>query len=81
MTTEKILEKIIAIISDQMGIDAEGLSEETNIIDDLQADSLDIVELTMAVEDEFSLPEVSDEDLEGLKTIGDLVEYVSNIVQ
>ena len=54
---------------------------ETSFVDDLGADSLDIVELTMAIEEEFSLPEVSDDELKQIVTVGDLVEYVSRCLQ
>ena len=54
---------------------------DTAFVDDLGADSLDVVELTMALEEEFSLPEVSDDELKKIVTVGDLVDYVSRYVQ
>lgn len=66
-------EKIIGYVAEQFGVDEESLSRETNFVDDLNADSLDVVELSMTIEDEFGLGEISEDDL---KTIGDLVDYV-----
>ncbi|MBQ8264785.1 MAG: acyl carrier protein [Oscillospiraceae bacterium] len=75
-----IFEKIRAIIADQFGIDEDGITMETNILEDLEADSLDVVELSMSIESEFSLDEMKEEDLKGIRTVGDLVELVSNSV-
>ncbi len=72
-----IFEKIRALIADQFGIDEDSISMETNILEDLEADSLDIVELSMAMETEFNLDEMQEEDLKGLRTVGDLVDLVS----
>lgn len=73
-----IFEKIRAIIADQFGIDEDEITMETNILEDLEADSLDIVELSMSIESEFSLDEMQEEDLKGLRTVGDLVDLVSS---
>ena len=70
-----ILEKIQNILADQLDIPAESITAETNIVEDLGADSLDVVELVMSVEDEFGLP-ISDEDAAELTTVGKLVEYI-----
>ena len=72
-----IFEKIRALIADQFGIDESSITMETNILEDLEADSLDIVELSMAMETEFNLDEMQEEDLKGLRTVGDLVDLVS----
>ena len=69
-----ILEKIQNILADQLDIPAESITAETNIVEDLGADSLDVVELVMSVEDEFGLS-ISDEDAAELTTVGKLVEY------
>ena len=79
-TISMIFEKIRAIIADQFGIDEDGITMETNILEDLEADSLDVVELSMSIESEFSLDEMKEEDLKGIRTVGDLVELVSNSV-
>lgn len=73
-----IFETIRAIIAEQFGISAETITMDTNFIDDLDADSLDIVELSMAMEAEFSLDEMKEEELKGIRTVGDLVDYVSH---
>lgn len=76
-----IFETIQKLICEQFVVEPEVVTLNTSFIDDLGADSLDIVELTMALEEEFSLPEVSDEDLKKIYTVGDLVEYVGRFVQ
>ncbi|MFL0195942.1 acyl carrier protein [Clostridium sp. WILCCON 0269] len=70
-----IFEKIQKIISEQLGIDSEEITLESSFIDDLGADSLDIVELIMAIETEFDL-EIPDEEAEKVKVVGDVVEYI-----
>jgi len=75
-----IFEKIRAIIADQFGIDENEITMDTNILEDLEADSLDVVELSMSIEGEFSLDEMQEEDLKGLRTVGDLVELVSKAI-
>ncbi|MEA4896268.1 MAG: acyl carrier protein [Oscillospiraceae bacterium] len=76
-----VFERIQKLICEQFVVDPETVTMETAFVDDLGADSLDVVELTMALEEEFSLPEVSDEELKKILTVGDLVEYVSRYVQ
>lgn len=76
-----IFEKIQELICEQFVVEPEAVTMETSFVDDLGADSLDVVELTMALEEEFSLAEVSDEELKKIVTVGDLVEYVSRYVQ
>ena len=70
-----MLEQIIDIISKQLKADIDQITPETNIMDDLGADSLDVVELLMAIEETFGVA-VPDEDVPGLKTIQDIVSYV-----
>ncbi|MGI5978052.1 MAG: acyl carrier protein [Oscillospiraceae bacterium] len=76
-----VFERIQKLICEQFLVDAEAVTPETSFVDDLGADSLDVVELTMALEEEFSLPEISDEELKKIVTVGDLVDYVSRFVQ
>ena len=76
-----VFERIQKLICEQFVVDPEAVTMETAFVDDLGADSLDVVELTMALEEEFSLPEVSDEELKKIVTVGDLVDYVSRYVQ
>ena len=71
-------EKIIGYVSEQFGVDKDSLSRVTSFVDDLNADSLDVVELSMTIEDEFGIGEISEEDLKNIKTIGDLVDYVEH---
>jgi len=68
-------EKIAAIIAEQLDVDVDEIQMDTNIIDDLGADSLDIVDLVMTMEDEFDL-EIPDEDIENVRTIADIVKYL-----
>lgn len=63
------------VIAHQMNIDVDNINDETVLADDLGADSLDLVELTMAIEEEFN-GEIPDEDADKLKTVGDAVKYV-----
>ena len=70
-----VLEKIISIISEQLETDKSVIKENSNLIDDLGAGSLDMIDLAMSIEDEFNL-ELSDDDLRKIKTVGDLAAYV-----
>lgn len=70
-----IFKKVKNIISEQLGIDAEEIAMESSFVDDLGADSLDIVELIMALETEFDL-EIPDEEAESINTVGDIVDYI-----
>ena len=77
---EKSVEKrVIEIIVEQLGVSEEEVIMEASFIDDLGADSLDLVELIMAMEEEFSL-EISDEDAEKIQTVQDVVNYISEHV-
>ncbi len=67
--------KIKEVIVEQLGVDAERVKSEASFIDDLGADSLDIVELVMAMEEEFGI-EIPDEEAEKLKTVNDVVSYL-----
>ena len=71
-------EKIIGYVSEQFGVDKDSLSRDTSFVDDLNADSIDVVERSMTIEDEFGIGEISEEDLKNIKTIGDLVDYVEH---
>ncbi|MDR1061010.1 MAG: acyl carrier protein [Clostridiales bacterium] len=71
------LEKIKKIIVDQLGVEESDISLESSFIDDLGADSLDIVELIMALEEEFGI-EIPDNDAEKIATVGDAVDYIKN---
>lgn len=73
-------EKVKKIIVEQLGVSPEQATAEASFIDDLGADSLDTVELVMALEEEFDL-EIPDEDAEKITTVGQAIEYVSDHVQ
>lgn len=75
-----VYSKIKEIISTQFNIDEKEISKETSFRDTLNADSLDLVELVMALEDEFGL-EVEDQDMEKIKTVGDALEYITNALE
>jgi len=68
-------EKVKNIIVEQLGVDMESVTPEASFIDDLGADSLDIVELVMTMEEEFDL-EIPDEDAEKIKTVNDVINYI-----
>ncbi len=73
---QQLTEKVNSIIVEKLGVDdSSSLVPEANLLDDLGADSLDVVELVMALEEEFNI-EVPDEDVESIRTIGDIVQYV-----
>ena len=72
---EALSERVNSIVTDQLGVDKASLSPEANLLDDLGADSLDVVELVMALEEEFGI-EVPDDDVENIRTIGDIVAYL-----
>ncbi|MBP3706960.1 MAG: acyl carrier protein [Clostridia bacterium] len=72
-----VFEKIKEMLAQQLDADLESMTMETDIADDLGADSLDVVEMLMAIEDEFGVT-IPDEEIENLKTIGSLVEYIQN---
>ena len=72
-----VLEKLKELLAEQLSVDADSINEGTDIIKDLGADSLDIVELMMTFEEEYGV-EISDEDAFNLKTIGDIVAYIES---
>lgn len=73
-------ERILEIIAEQFNMDVSELDEDMNFQDDLNADSIELVELVMTIEEEFET-EVSEEDLEKLKTVGDVIDYVEDLEQ
>ena len=75
MTQEEIFEKVKGIIVEQLGVAETAVTMEASFIDDLGADSLDIVELIMALEEEFDT-EIPDTDAEKIATVGDVVDYI-----
>ena len=73
-----IFEKVKAIVARELNVDADTLTMETNFVEDLGADSLDAVEIIMAVEDEFEI-EVGDDDAQGIRSIGDIVKILEEM--
>ncbi|MDR0978866.1 MAG: acyl carrier protein [Lachnospiraceae bacterium] len=78
MSSEEVFEKVKDIVVEQLGVDEGVVTLEASFIDDLGADSLDIVELVMALEEEFDM-EIPDADAEKVVTVNDVVEYIANV--
>ncbi len=74
-----VLDKVITMVAEQFMIEPDEVSADTLFVDDLGADSLDVVELTMALEEEFSLPDTPEEELMSIHTVGDLASYISRV--
>ncbi len=72
-----VFEKVKAILSEQFDVAEDTITLETSIMNDLGADSLDVVDLLMSIEDEFEV-EVPDSEIENIKTVEDLVNYIEN---
>lgn len=74
---EEILKTMQDLIAEQFAVEAESVSMSTSFEDDLGADSVDLVELVMAMQEEFGIDEIGEDELKGLKTVGDCVNYLS----
>ena len=74
-----VAERVIEIVAEQLGVDKEKITPETSFVNDLGADSLDTVELVMALEEEFDL-EIPDEDAEKMTTVADAIKYLESHV-
>lgn len=75
MENKEIEEKVVSVVVDQLGVEEADVNMDASFIDDLGADSLDIVELIMALEEEFDI-EIPDQDAEKISTVGDAVNYI-----
>ena len=75
MSTSTIYDRLKGLVTEQLGVDEEEVTPEASFVDDLNADSLDLVELIMSLEEEFGL-EISDEDAEKIVTVGDAANYI-----
>ncbi|MCI5071770.1 acyl carrier protein [bacterium] len=75
MTKEEIQSKVYEIIVEQLNVDADDIANEKSFIDDLGADSLDVVELVMAMEEAFEM-EIPDEEAENILKVGDVIDYI-----
>ena len=73
-----IFEKLAALIAGQFNVDAESITMDTSFTDDLNADSVDIVDLSMALEEEFGIEELGEEEASSISTVGDLVRFLQN---
>ena len=78
MTMDEIFKTMQDLIAEQFAIDTDEIGMDSSFVDDLGADSLAAVELVMAMEEEFDVGEIDEEDLTGLKTVGDCVRYLYN---
>ena len=78
MTMEEIFKTMQDLIAELFAIDTDEISMDSSFVDDLGADSVDLVELVMAMEEEFDIGEIDEEDLAGLKTVGVCVRYLSS---
>ena len=75
-----IFEKLCALIAEQFNVDADTITMETSFADDLNADSVYIVDLSMAMEEEFGIDELGEEEAASITTVGDLVRFLQNKV-
>ena len=73
-----IFEKLSALIAEQFNVDPDTITMDTSFEDDLNADSVDIVDLSMALEEEFEIDELTEEDTTSIKTVGDLVRFLQS---
>ena len=73
-----VFEKLRKIVADQFGVSESEITMDTNFVEDLDADSLDLVEVMMSVEDTFHIEEIDEEELQSMKTVGDVVNYISD---
>lgn len=76
-----MFDEIAAIIAEQFGVEADSITADTAFEEDLGANSIDIVELSMAMEDLYAVGEISEDDLAGISTVGDLVQYIQTHVE
>ena len=75
--SDSIFEKVRKVVCEELGVQESEVTMEASLVDDLGADSLDVVELVMALEDAFGI-DIPDDDVAGLKTVGDVVRYVES---
>ena len=79
LTAAEVEEKVLQIVSEQLSVDKKEISRETSFVNDLNADSLDTVELVMELEDEFDMT-IPDEEAEKLRTVGEAIDYIQKYV-
>ena len=73
-----IFDKLVGLIAEQFNVEADSITMETAFQDDLNADSVDIVDLSMALEEEFGIEEMGEEEISTIVTVGDLVRFLQN---
>lgn len=73
-----MLEKLCALIAEQFGVEPDSITADTTFVDDLGADSVDLVDLSMALEEEFGMEEMDAEEIETIITVGDLYKYMQD---
>ena len=73
-----IFEKLSKLIAEQFNVDSDSITMDTSFADDLNADSVDIVDLSMALEEEFGIDELDEEEVSSITTVGDLVRFLQN---
>ena len=73
-----MLEKLCELIAEQFGVDPDSVNADTAFVDDLGADSVDLVEMSMALEDEFGMEEMEGDEYKTIKTVGDLYKYMQD---
>ena len=70
--------KLCKLIADQFGVEPDSVTADTSFVDDLRADSVDLVDLSMALEDEFGMEEMEADEIESINTVGDLYKYMQD---
>ena len=73
-----IFEKLVALIAEQFNVDEDSITMETSFVDDLNADSVDLMDLSVALEEEFGIEEMVDEDVSSIATVGDVVRFLQS---
>ena len=73
-----IIEKLVALIAEQFNVDEDSITMDTSFVDDLNADSVDLMDLSVALEEEFGIEEMADEDVSSITTVGDVVRFLQS---
>ncbi len=73
-----IFEKLVALIAEQFNVDEDSITMDTSFVDDLNADSVDLMDLSVALEEEFGIEEMGDEDVSSIVTVGDVVHFLQS---
>lgn len=73
-----IFEKLVALIAEQFNVDEDSITMDTSFVDDLNADSVDLMDLSVALEEEFGIEEMADEDVSAIATVGDVVRFLQS---